>query len=255
MWAQLVRRRGQRRALSSAAFPPLFELSRDLVKPEHLFEHCHSMVQQNDKEVFANRTSFRVHIGQTSSVYHLERFADYDARCAALRLRDEAAYEDDMARSEDEAMEAIVQGEFLVRTENSIFVEATAALRAAGVDGLASAAAALAEVDSDTVYELRTYQLVLGYAAVPNFLALYSEGLADKLATDDSGASQLVTLLHSEAGASPLNTVIELWRHTSMQGSQRSRAASRGATKWRAAISKIADMATRFDTQLIGAIY
>ena len=38
------------------------------------------------------------------------------------------------------------------------------------------------------------------------------------------GASELVTLLVSEAGDAPLNTVVEVWRH-------RPRAKGRGGTK------------------------
>jgi len=93
---------------------------------------------------------------------------------------------------------------------------------------------------------MRTYQLSLGYSTVPTFLELYSEGLRDKLAADDSGASQLATLLYSDSGS--LNTVIELWRHESMQRAQESRVASRKATKWKHAIGEIAKLATEFRT-------
>ena len=92
---------------------------------------------------------------------------------------------------------------------------------------------------------------MLGYATVPKFLELYGPGLVDKLAVDDSGESKLLSLLHSEAGVAPLNTVVELWRHESAQGAQRSRVASRGATTWRKAIGDIAEIATRFETQLL----
>ena len=64
---------------------------------------------------------------------------------------------------------------------------------------------------SAVCYELRRYQLKLGYPTVPDFLKSYGEGLQDKLRADDSGASTLVTLLYNEVG--PLNTVLELWRH------------------------------------------
>jgi len=64
---------------------------------------------------------------------------------------------------------------------------------------------------SPVCYELRRYQLKLGYPTVPDFLKSYGEGLQDKLRADDSGASTLVTLLYNEVG--PLNTVLELWRH------------------------------------------
>ena len=90
---------------------------------------------------------------------------------------------------------------------------------------------------------------------MPRFLELYAAGLADKLAVDDTGESTLVSLLHSEAGVAPLNTVIELWRHDSAQGSMRSRVKSREATTWRAAIGDIAAISTRFETQLLAPLY
>jgi hypothetical protein len=58
----------------------------------------------------------------------------------------------------------------------------------------------------------------------------YAEGLQDKLRADQTGASTLVTLLYNEVG--PLNTVLEIWRHESMERSQDSRVASRQAPLW-----------------------
>ena len=98
-------------------------------------------------------------------------------------------------------------------------------------------------------WELRKYQLQLGYDTVPRFLELYKEGLKDKLAADDSGASELATLLYSDSG--PLNVVVELWRHETMQRAQDSRKASRKATKWRSAINEIAKLSTSFDTRFM----
>ncbi|KAH8055861.1 3'-tRNA processing endoribonuclease [Aureococcus anophagefferens] len=138
-------------------------------------------------------------------------------------------------------------------TETSVFAEATATLAGAGLPGLAGGA--VVDAAPGAVYELRTYELVLGYATVPRFLELYAAGLADKLAVDDTGESTLVSLLHSEAGVAPLNTVIELWRHDSAQGSMRSRVKSREATTRRAAIGDIAAISTRFETQLLAPLY
>lgn len=84
---------------------------------------------------------------------------------------------------------------------------------------------------------------------MPKFLQLYSAGLKDKLAADDSGASQLATLLYSDCGS--LNIVMELWRHESLQRSQDSRQASRKAVKWREAVNEIATIAHTFDTQFM----
>ena len=63
---------------------------------------------------------------------------------------------------------------------------------------------------------------------------------------DQTGASTLATLLYSDSG--PLNVVVELWRHESLQRAQESRQASRQATKWKAAIGEIAKLGQSFST-------
>lgn len=102
---------------------------------------------------------------------------------------------------------------------------------------------------ANVAWELRTYQLRLGYRTVPTFLRLFEEGLRDKLAVDDSGASSLVSLLYSDCGS--LNVVRELWRHDSLSRAQDSRLASRKAAGWRGAIDEIAELAISFDTQFL----
>ena len=66
---------------------------------------------------------------------------------------------------------------------------------------------------------------------------------------DDSGASELCSLLYSDNGS--LNVVIELWRHRSLEGSMASRQASRKAGKWRAAVEEIAGLAHTFETAMM----
>lgn len=61
-----------------------------------------------------------------------------------------------------------------------------------------------------------------------------------------------MTLLYSDNG--PLNVVHELWRHESIQRAQDSRVASRGASKWRAAVNGIAKLATTFESSYIRPI-
>ncbi|KAH8082935.1 3'-tRNA processing endoribonuclease [Aureococcus anophagefferens] len=134
----------------------------------------------------------------------------------------------------------------------SVFAEATATLAGAGLPGLAGGA--VVDAAPGAVYELRTYELVLGYATVPRFLELYAAGLADKLAVDDTGESTLVSLLHSEAGVAP-STRSSSSGATTAQGSMRSRVKSREATTWRAAIGDIAAISTRFETQLLAPLY
>ena len=93
---------------------------------------------------------------------------------------------------------------------------------------------------------VKTQEAALGreFSALPE---LYTDGLRDKLSADDSGASTLVSLLYSDNG--PLNVVIELWRHESMQRAQESRVASRQAEKWKSAIGEIANLSTDFRTE------
>lgn len=98
------------------------------------------------------------------------------------------------------------------------------------------------------LYEMRTYSLILGYDVVPRFCDLYMAGLEDKKKHDDK--AEFVTLLASEGGALPLNTVIELWKHDNIEASQQSRAASRHALKWRAAVADIAKLAVTFRSEL-----
>lgn len=102
----------------------------------------------------------------------------------------------------------------------------------------------------ETIYELRRYQLRLGYDAVPNFLALYAKGLPSKLnAPGTDKTTSLVTLLFSDVGA--LNEVIELWRHGGgTPAMEASRKAARAAAEWRQAIAEIAGLSVRFTTTI-----
>eukprot|EP00667_Euglena_gracilis_P026199 EG_transcript_31333 len=93
-----------------------------------------------------------------------------------------------------------------------------------------------------SIYEFRQYQLRLGYDTVPSFLKFYSAGLPSKLRADLRAT--LVTVLHSDLGV--LNTVIEVWRHNSVQAMMDSQVASRGAQEWRSAIASIASLANSF---------
>ena len=103
---------------------------------------------------------------------------------------------------------------------------------------------------SSTSYELRRYQLRLGYDTVPKFLEYYAQGLPSKLnahGTDPS--TSLVTVLYNDTGS--LNEVIEIWRHgdgTKAMGI--SREAARGAVPWRKAITKIAGLALHFQSTI-----
>eukprot|EP00435_Cladocopium_sp_Y103_P057506 s565_g19.t2 len=177
-------------------------------------------------------------------VYLLQSFANYDSR--ELSLQAVASTED----VRDATLEVQRQSEAL---RISIFMEPTDALEKTGLhEGLLDFSP---QGDGERpVYELRTYQLKLGYTTVPSFVEKYTTGLKDKLEADQTGQSQLVTLMYSESGAAPLNTVHELWRHRSMKGSQESRQASRAASGWKQAIAEIADLAITFHSQYLRPI-
>ena len=195
--------------------------------------------------------------GNASTVRHLYRWSDYDERDAARQqASDDAAFFGTVSRVETTAGMTLPLPslrEHLSSTHTMVMLEATSCLAACGLPGADGFTpppkAAPATAAPPVAYELRTYQLQLGYSTVPKFLSLYQEGLADKLQADTSGASTLVTLLYSDCG--PLNNVMELWRHESLERSQASRVASRAAPKWRAAIDQIAGLSVSFDTQFM----
>jgi hypothetical protein len=79
--------------------------------------------------------------------------------------------------------------------------------------GLATSGDAVAT--SHGVFELRTYQLELGYNPIPKLIGHMAEGLPSKLASDPGAASsdpkgRLVFMGYSDVGK--LNQFVELWR-------------------------------------------
>jgi len=95
--------------------------------------------------------------------------------------------------------------------------------------------------NSNIIYELRRYNLVLGYDTVPTFLSHYEKGLPSKLdAGAETGKSRFCSLMYSEVGT--LNQMIEIWRHEGAAGMEETRVASRGKQAWRNAIGEIAKL-------------
>lgn len=245
-----------RRCLGSAAAAAakpggFFELRTDHVRPACIdkFVIGHDCFGAQKAKLFPGWLgSWQTDMGgEVHTVQHLFRWSDYDER--------------DRVMSEVKRREAWYSADFvpglrhgLAATTSAAMLEATDVLHACGLPGAGGFSVAHGALPTPSgsspplvAWELRRYQLVLGYTTVPRFLDLYREGLADKLAADDSGASQLASLLYSDCG--DLNVVVELWRHESMQRALASRAASRGAVKWRKAIGEIAQIATSFSTQ------
>ena len=186
---------------------------------------------------------FTTEIGPAlSRVHHLYYYADYDVRD---KVRSAVARDERWTKY----LQAVKP--HMVNQSSLIYHEATSVLKSNGIGGALEMPTEAISADSGSAvcYEMRRYQLKLGYPTVPDFMAAYGEGLADKLGADKSGASSLVTLLYNDVG--PLNSVIELWRHESMQRSMDSRVASRQATLWKKAVAKNAELGISFDNQFL----
>mmetsp|Transcript_36723 Transcript_36723/g.73595 ORF Transcript_36723/g.73595 Transcript_36723/m.73595 type:complete len:252 (+) Transcript_36723:148-903(+) len=240
-------RNATNRQFSTPSAPGFFELRQYVIRPGSMKPYMTETFAAAGvrKALFDTQDSrwlsfFSTEIGGSlTSVHHLYWYKDYDVR--------------DKVRAK--AASSLEWGAYLKEVrplmdsqKNCALIEATSTLQAAGLPGALSFAA---PDDSCTAvaYELRRYQLKLGYNTVPDFLKLYGEGLPDKLRVDDSGASTLVTLLYSDSG--PLNVVYEVWRHESLQRSLAARQASRQSSKWKEAVGSIALLAETFDTQFL----
>jgi len=196
--------------------------------------------------------------GSVSMVHHLYHWSSYSDRdLARARAADDPLLYGTVSHTETLANMTLplpTLREQLSDSKSIILNEATETLGSAGLPGALAytpsmAAARPRNSPSTVAFEMRTYQLRLGYSTVPQFLQLYGAGLKDKLEADDSGASELCTLLYSDCGS--LNIVIEIWRHSSLEGSMASRQASRKASKWRNAVNDIAELAHTFETAML----
>ena len=198
------------RFMSTSPAPGFFELRTDQVLPGQLDVY----LQEQERVATARAAALPGWLGMWKTelggpihtVRHLYRWADYDER--------------DQARScaEAQSLPLLSLRQKLAASESVVMVEATAGLQACGLKGAVGFTSPAGTDAAAVAWELRTYQLQLGYETVPKFLELYTDGLKDKLAADDSGASQLATLLYSDCGS--LNVVMELWRHESLERSQ-----------------------------------
>jgi hypothetical protein len=151
---------------------------------------------------------------------------------------------------------------FIVDQKSTIFVEASLVSEIEGVCGLKQPGNIeqllsdqrnsdddASSSSSESILELRRYQLKLGYDTVPKFLDLYGSGLPSKLkAPGTDPSTSLVTLLYSEVGQ--LNEVMEVWRHGSTSAMEQSRVVARGATEWKKSIAAIASLATVFTSTI-----
>jgi len=232
------------RAMSTAKGPGFFELRQYDIKPDQIkFYLSETAKHESDRANAFNSPASRflgfwsTEIGgNLNRVHHLYHYSDYDTRD---KIRAAAA-----ANEGWNAYLAKVKPA-MVSQQSSAFIEASSVLSACSLPNALDFKPP-SESPLKVAYEMRVYQLQLGYNRVPDFLKLYGKGLPDKLHVDQTGASQLVTLLYSDSG--PMNKVIEIWRHESMQRSIDSRVASREASKWKEAIAGIAQEAVSFET-------
>ena len=98
------------------------------------------------------------------------------------------------------------------------------------------------------MFELRAYQLELGYNPIPKLIAHMADGLPSKLASDPDEKGALIGMFYSDVGR--LNRFVEVWRYDSAQNHIAAREAARGAQAWRACVGHIAPMVQMFDTKL-----
>jgi len=99
------------------------------------------------------------------------------------------------------------------------------------------------------IYEVRRYQLILGYDTVPKFIDFYKNGLGSKLSVSKEAGSHFCSLLYTELGS--LNEVIELWRHEGVEGMEQSRVLSRQSDPWKKAIGNVAPLALSFRNTIL----
>ena len=248
----------QRRAFaeSSPPNPGIFEFRTHALHPSRVSEYLAACAEHAPTRARLDPgyvCSWRVSAGANpDEITHLHHYPDYDARDAAL-----AAMDADPAWR---AFHAAASPAVASRA-SEIYLPAAACFAAAGVEGapadavrLATRAASVPEAAGSNpgagrgVFEVRTYQLELGYNPIPKLVAHMAEGLPSKLASDPNRVGRLVGMFYSDVGG--LNRFVEVWRYPSFQDHIRVREAARTAEKWRETIGAIAPMVQMFDTKL-----
>ena len=176
--------------------------------------------------------------GQLNTALHLYYYSSLQQRDDARRVMRENAewnrYAEDCSRR------------CCDKQSSSIFAEAAFVAETFG--GMATHCIPSSDDDSG-IYELRRYQLILGYDTVPKFIDYYSSALGSKLEASKDAGSRFCSLLYTEVGS--LNEVIELWRHNGISGMQMSRVLSRQSQPWKTAIGNIAPLALSFTNTLL----
>lgn len=253
-WGAHLQRRAY--AASSPPNPGIFEFRTHALHPSRVSEYLAACAEHAPTRARLDPgyvCSWRVSAGANpDEITHLHHYPDYDARDAAL-----AAMDADPAWRAFHAAAAPA----VASRASEIYLPAAACFAAAGVEGapadavrLATRAVSVPEVAGSNpgagrgVFEVRTYQLELGYNPIPKLVAHMAEGLPSKLASDPNRVGRLVGMFYSDVGG--LNRFVEVWRYPSFQDHIRVREAARTAEKWRETIGAIAPMVQMFDTKL-----
>jgi hypothetical protein len=191
--------------------------------------------------------SFRTSTGgDVHEITQVTHHVDYDARDDALRkMRNDPAW-----RAFIEHTAPMLQSQ-----SSEMYLPASACVTAAGKDPNEDPRRAWRDLVSGTsregrgVFEIRTYQLELGYGPIPKLIEHMVKGLPSKLASDVHARGTLVGMFYSDVGR--LNRFLEIWRFASFQDHVEVREAAREAKEWREAIGSIAPMVQMFDTKLV----
>jgi len=236
-------------ARESSSSPGLFEFRVCSVKPGAMdaylaacAAHAETRARLEPGFLGAFRTSTGGELNEITRVTH---FADYDARDATSA-----------AKRADPAWRAFCQDteSMLEKHTSEMYLPATPCLEAiakspSDANAFSRWRAFFHENDEKPgVFELRAYQLELGYNPIPKLVAHMAEGLPSKLASDPDENGALVGMFYSDVGR--LNRFVEVWRYDSAQKHIAAREAARGAQTWRACVGHIAPMVQMFDTKL-----
>ena len=245
------------RERNNSSSPGLFEFRVCSVKPGAMdaylaacAAHAETRARLEPGFLGAFRTSTGGELNEITRVTH---FADYDARDATSA-----------AKRADPAWRAFCQDteSMLEKHTSEMYLPATPCLEAiakspSDANAFSRWRAFFHENDKKHkrafdekpgVFELRAYQLELGYNPIPKLVAHMAEGLPSKLASDPDENGALVGMFYSDVGR--LNRFVEVWRYDSAQKHIAAREAARGAQTWRACVGHIAPMVQMFDTKL-----
>lgn len=234
------------RSASSASKASLYEVRTYDIAPASLSEYlatcdAHASTRKRLCEGFL--AFFVTELGgDANEVTHVYRYSDYDERDATrARMARDADWQSFLAKTKP----------MIQRQRTEVFLEASGATKAAGLEAndIARRAREGSTTSASGVFELRRYQLELGYNPIPKLVELMANGLPSKIASDEAQKSSLVWMGYSDVGK--LNQFVELWRYDTMQDHIRAREAARGASAWRKAVNDIAPMVQMFDTRLL----